>query len=200
MPEEPDSPLCTVLTALADSGEVELDWTDVPSQIVGYNVCRSEVEGGPYTALNDTPVTESQYQDDTATEGTTYYYVVKTVTECNAVETESGPTAEVSTFEAASNLQLPGDCNQDGAVDLSDVICLLGHLFQGLPEFLPCENPQDEQDQQGNLALMDCNQDEAIDLSDAIYKLAFLFSGGSAPVQGVECLATPCGVSNPACP
>jgi hypothetical protein len=90
---------------------VELDWTDVPSQIVGYNACRSEVEGGPYTV-------------------------------------------EVSAFEAASNLQLPGDCNQDGAIDLSD----------------------------------------------AIYKLAFLFSGGSAPVQGVECLGTPCGVSNPACP
>ena len=95
---------------------------------------------------------------------------------------------------------LPGDCNQDGEFDLSDVICLLGHLFQGSPEVLPCENPEDELDQQGNLDFMDCNGDGAIDLSDAVYKLGFLFSGGPPSVQGAGCTSIVGCPDGPACP
>ena len=75
-----------------------------------------------------------------------------------------------------------GDCNQDGALDLSDVICLLGHLFQGNPQSLPCTSTA------ANRALMDCNEDNGVDLSDAIYKLAFLFQGGLPPKQGEGCI------------
>jgi hypothetical protein len=82
-----------------------------------------------------------------------------------------------------TSLQLPGDCNQDGDFDLSDVICLLGHLFQGNPENLPCSTDA------ANLGLMDCNMDDGVDLSDAIYKLAFLFQGGSPPVAGTVCIS-----------
>ena len=78
---------------------------------------------------------------------------------------------------------MPGDCNQDGELDLSDVICLLGHLFQGTPENLPCSTDA------ANLGLMDCNQDGGIDLSDAIYKLAFLFQGGPGLVAGSTCIS-----------
>jgi len=80
------------------------------------------------------------------------------------------------------NENLPGDCNQDGTVDLSDVICVLGFLFQNNPLTLPCTTDP------ANLALMDCNNDGFIDLSDAIYKLSFLFQGGLPPVQGVDCI------------
>ena len=84
---------------------------------------------------------------------------------------------------APMDATIPGDCNNDGEVDLSDVVCLLGHLFQSNPEFLPCASAV------ANLGLIDCNQDGVIDLSDAIYKLAFLFQGGSAPVAGTECFS-----------
>ena len=90
--------------------------------------------------------------------------------------------------------QLAGDCNQDGAVDLSDVVCLLGHLFQGNPEDLPCGTDT------ANLGLMDCNQDGGTDLSDAIYKLAFLFQGGPPPDLGTACFGIPDCPQNPACP
>jgi len=97
-------------------------------------------------------------------------------------------------FQGAPGAQLAGDCNQDGAIDLSDVICLLGHLFQGNPEVLPCDTTV------ARLNLMDCNQDGGIDLSDAIYKLAFLFQGSPGPVQGTDCISISDCPENPGCP
>ena len=93
-----------------------------------------------------------------------------------------------------STFNIPGDCNQDGALDLSDVICLLGHLFQGTPATLPCTS------EAANLALMDCNRDGGVDLSDAIYKLAFLFQGGPPPDQGEGCVGMEDCPQNTSCP
>jgi hypothetical protein len=98
----------------------------------------------------------------------------------------------VAVIEAGQNIA--GDCNQDGEFDLSDVVCLLGHLFQGNPGELPCETTA------ANLALMDCNQDDSIDLSDAIYKLAFLFQGGPPPELGTVCFGIPQCPENEGCP
>jgi hypothetical protein len=100
--------------------------------------------------------------------------------------TEAECTAQGGTYGGDDTIcvavfNIPGDCNQDGTLDLSDVVCLLGHLFQGNPEELPCATTA------ANLALMDCNQDGGTDLSDAIYKLAFLFQGGPPPDQGDDC-------------
>jgi hypothetical protein len=82
----------------------------------------------------------------------------------------------------SDSIQIPGDCNQDGALDLSDVIHVLGFLFQGDPASLPCSTAL------ANLALMDCNGDGGIDISDAIYKLAYLFQGGPPPPRGTNCI------------
>ena len=89
--------------------------------------------------------------------------------------------------------QIAGDCNQDGGLDLSDVIHFLGFLFQGSPESLPCST------EAANLALMDINNDGGTDLSDAIYGLAFLFQGGSPPVAGTECFNILDCPANPGC-
>ena len=102
---------------------------------------------------------------------------ILTQAECNS----QGGTYEGSGTPCPGGAQLAADCNQDGARDLSDVVCLLGHLFQGNPEELPCGTTA------ANLMLMDCNEDGGIDLSDAIYKLAFLFQGGPPPEQGEGC-------------
>ena len=40
--------------------------------------------------------------------------------------------------DGAGGRQLPGDCNQDSRLDISDAVCLLGHLFLGSPPELPC--------------------------------------------------------------
>jgi hypothetical protein len=105
-----------------------------------------------------------------------------------------GPLGSAGPGMIPESLQIPGDCNQDGELDLSDVICLLGHLFQGSPESLPCSTDA------ANLGLMDCNRDGGIDLSDAIYKLAFLFQGGPGPVAGSACISIGNCPENPGCP
>jgi hypothetical protein len=87
---------------------------------------------------------------------------------------------------AAGGLQKPGDTNQDGQLDLSDAVSLLGHLFLGTPERLPCDdgivgNP-------GNRTLLDLNGDSGVDLADGIHLLIYLFQGGPQPAAGTDCI------------
>jgi hypothetical protein len=81
--------------------------------------------------------------------------------------------------------QRPGDCNQDSTVDISDAICLLGHLFLGQPTVLPCGDGS--ADDLANIELLDTNADGELDLSDAVRVILFLFTGGPPPEQGLEC-------------
>ncbi len=57
-----------------------------------------------------------------------------------------------------------GDANQDGTINIADVVTILGYLFQG----------------QGAACLLsnDSNDDESVDISDAIALLSLLFGGG----------------------
>lgn len=82
--------------------------------------------------------------------------------------------------------QRPGDCNQDGTLDISDGVCLLGHLFLGEPETLPCGGGTAQDP--GNQALLDSNGDGTVDISDAVSVFGFLFLGSPPPVSGVDCL------------
>ena len=63
-----------------------------------------------------------------------------------------------------------GDCNDDGAVDIADAVCILNWLFVG--EATP-----------GCVAATNTNGDDAADITDATYLLNHLFSGGAAPAQ-----------------
>jgi PKD repeat protein len=83
--------------------------------------------------------------------------------------------------------QEPGDCNQDGKLDISDGVCLLTHLFLGHPVLLPCGDGSGAD--AANIALLSSNGDARIDLADAVYVLGFLFQGGPPPSRGTECLA-----------
>ncbi len=89
----------------------------------------------------------------------------------------------------SGGLQRPGDANQDGGLDLSDAVWLLGHLFLGEHRSLPCEGRSAGNPGPGELTLLDGNGDGRLDLSDAIHILAYLFVGGEPPVLGAECVA-----------
>ncbi|MBI4600700.1 MAG: hypothetical protein HY721_01955, partial [Planctomycetes bacterium] len=78
----------------------------------------------------------------------------------------------------AVSRQLPGDCNQDGSLDVSDAVCVLLALFGGGPARLPCGDASASHS--ANAALLDWQGDGALDLSDAVASLQFLFRG-SAP-------------------
>jgi len=105
-----------------------------------------------------------------------------TCTARDARGNESRCTFEVT---VTCGLQKPGDCNQDGTLDISDGICLLGHLFLGSPSRLPCTGGTIHD--AGNISLFDANGDSFIDLSDAVSELQFLFGGGKPPVLGTGC-------------
>ena len=58
---------------------VTLNWTASTSSVAGYNVYRSAVSGGPYTIVNSSLITTTQFTDSTVQAGQTYYYVVTSV-------------------------------------------------------------------------------------------------------------------------
>jgi len=58
---------------------VSLSWADAGSGIVGYNVYRGSVSGGPYTRINSALDATAAYSDNSILAGQTYYYVATTV-------------------------------------------------------------------------------------------------------------------------
>jgi hypothetical protein len=95
--------------------------------------------------------------------------------------------------------QIPGDCNQDGRLDMLDAFCLLDHLFQGSSAF-PCGDGTRADG--GNVLLLDWSGDGAVDISDAVRLLSHLFGGGPPHPLGSDCVEiagcpSTCGASNP---
>jgi hypothetical protein len=89
-------------------------------------------------------------------------------------------------FEAG----LAGDCNEDGARDIADLLCYIRVRFPGfyllsrtIPP-LPCPG---DLTAPGNVALLDLNGDMAVDVSDITLLAAYLFNGGAPPAQGEAC-------------
>jgi hypothetical protein len=58
---------------------VSLKWVGSDNSVVGYNVFRSTITGGPYSQINTSQVTSAAYTDLSVSSGSTYYYVVTTV-------------------------------------------------------------------------------------------------------------------------
>jgi hypothetical protein len=86
---------------------------------------------------------------------------------------------------AETNPQLPGDCNQDGFVDMSDIICVVNSLFNETERqpgrTFPCETTD------GNVILLDWNGDEGVDISDVVSAAIWVFVDGQAHAQGSSC-------------
>ncbi|KPL23737.1 MAG: hypothetical protein AMJ75_05450, partial [Phycisphaerae bacterium SM1_79] len=69
----------TGLTATAGDAQVFLDWADnTEPDLAGYDVYRSTTSGGPYSLI-DFDLTQSDYTDNSVSNGTTYYYVVTAI-------------------------------------------------------------------------------------------------------------------------
>jgi fibronectin type 3 domain-containing protein len=78
IPEVPEAP--ANLTATAGNAVVTLTWTASPGA-TGYIVQRATTDGGPYTQLAQLSAPAvNGYTDSSVTNGTTYYYVVQTLT------------------------------------------------------------------------------------------------------------------------
>ena len=175
----------SALAGTAGNASVVLTWS-APSgsgpSVEGYNVYRTSP--GDRTKLNEDPVTETTFTATGLENGVEVCFVVRSVG--GDLESEDSNEA-CATPVASGGLQIPGDCTQDGNLDISDPICLLGHLFLGSPEVLPCDGGTTVDP--GNLLLLDSNGDADIDLSDPVYLLGYLFLGSGPPAGGTECTA-----------
>jgi hypothetical protein len=92
----PNSPTLVALNGAATAPvthSVSLSWVASTSTVVGYNIYRSSISGGPYALLNSTPNVGVSYTDMAVTAGQTYYYVVTAV---DASGNESIVSNEVS--------------------------------------------------------------------------------------------------------
>lgn len=96
-------------------------------------------------------------------------------------------TITISPGKSVAGTQKPGDCDQDGRLDLSDAICLLVFLFDERGVRLPCSNGSSG-DHRANLLLLDSNADDRVDPTDALRVLGYLFLGKSPPALGTGCV------------
>ncbi|QEC40770.1 fibronectin type III domain-containing protein [Pseudobacter ginsenosidimutans] len=89
------------LTAVATSlTSIQLDWSENPNagqNETGYEIYRSQTEGGPYTLLHITGPDVLSYLDQGLTSNTTYYYIVRAVSAFGAavVSNEAGVATEL---------------------------------------------------------------------------------------------------------
>lgn len=90
---------------------------------------------------------------------------------------------------APSGGQLPSDANQDGKLDITDVVWLLGRLYLGSASPWPCDGGQGVRPGPADLRLLDATDDGALNIADPIALRSHLFLGGAPPALGTRCLA-----------
>jgi hypothetical protein len=92
-----DSPTSISLSGTGTQAQkVALGWTSSTSTVIGYNVYRGTVTGGPYSSkLTSSPVASTQFTDTAVQSGQTYYYVVTSV-DSNDVESVYSGQASAS--------------------------------------------------------------------------------------------------------
>ena len=114
-----------------------------------------------------------------------------TCTATDASGNAAACTLDVVVQCAGGGLVMPGDCNSDGSVDISDGVCLIAVLFlnNGGSLMLPCGDRAATHP--ANVALMDWNSDQSLDLSDVIALLNWKFLGGFPHILGVACTVIP---------
>ena len=72
----------TGLIAVPGDEFVNLFWNDnTESNLIGYNLYQSTNQGGPYTQVNGSILTLSNFLHTGLTNGVTYYYVVTALTD-----------------------------------------------------------------------------------------------------------------------
>jgi len=129
MPTDAPPAAPTGLGATPGDKQVDLDWDDnSEGDLAGYNVHRSETDGGPYSQIDSVGLT-SDYTDTGLTGGVTYYYVVTAVdtgtnesgnsNQASAMPTDLPPAAPTGLLATPGDKQVSLDWNDNGEGDLA---------------------------------------------------------------------------------
>jgi hypothetical protein len=110
-------------------------------------------------------------------EGT--HHITLTVTDSAGLKASATATLTVARATLTQTVFHRGDANDDGLLDISDGIAVLGFLFTG-GAAVDCKEAAD------------ANNDGRIDISDGVYDLAFAFLGGPSPLPPGP-PGSPCG-------
>ncbi len=94
----------TGLAAVGGNNQVSLTWNAV-SGADTYTIGRSTTSGGPYTTISAGLVTGTSYTDNSAVNGTTYYYVVASAKTSPAVQSAYSAEASVTLGSGTTPLQ-----------------------------------------------------------------------------------------------
>jgi len=99
---------------------------------------------------------------------------------------DGSPGVDDPTEGDTQGWQLPGDVNQDGRLDISDVVAMLRWQFGSGTVPLPCGGTSAEEG--GNLIIFDINGDDKVNVADAVSLLLYLFKNGAPPARGTHCV------------
>lgn len=129
----------TGLTVLSASpAGVQLEWDAVAGDptLYGYEVLRSETDGGPYTTL--ALITDPGYNDTAVVENTTYYYVVRAVdTAFNRSDNSDQVSAEAAVRTVTLNFTVTVPATTDGTGLTVHIAGFLDRLDGGMPQWDP---------------------------------------------------------------
>jgi|tagenome__1003787_1003787.scaffolds.fasta_scaffold20980933_3 hypothetical protein len=119
-PDTTPPPVPSGLNATPGNASASLTWSPVSaSDLAGYNLYRSTTSGGPFTTkVNTSVIGGTSFNDTGLTNGTTYFYVVRSIDTTgnesgNSTQTSAAPTAGGggggSTTIEAENFTIPAD-------------------------------------------------------------------------------------------
>lgn len=114
------------------------------------------------------------------------------VTTVTCTETDAAGNASTCSFDVdvfCGGFVLPGDCDANGTLDLTDAICILSILFSDTSRLPPCGDWSIRDP--ANVGLLSWNGTSDVDLASAVALLNFKFLGGLPHVLGRECAPIP---------
>jgi chitodextrinase len=155
------------LTALPGDIFVNLHWDLCEEGVLKYTLYRSESPDIGFESIVEVDNTVSFYQDAERFMDTTYYYAI-TTTDSQGIESEFSDVVSATPRQPTR-----GDVNNNGVIDLGDVIFLVNYLFR-----TSLEPPI--------MVAADINndgtpEDPIVDLGDVVYLVNYLFKGGDPP-------------------
>ena len=120
----PDAP--QNIAAFAYDASITLNWNaNTDSDLTGYYVYRSTTSDADYQILSTQLTANTNYTDNTAQNGTTYYYVVTAV---DSSSNESLFSNQV--FATAVDMTFYRDINDDNTIDTDDLTAFAALWFQ----------------------------------------------------------------------
>jgi fibronectin type 3 domain-containing protein len=82
------------LSGTGTPNAVTLSWTPSTSSVVGYNIYRGTASSGPFSKINSSMDTATNYTDGSVMGGNTYFYVATSVNSAGQESSFSSPALQ----------------------------------------------------------------------------------------------------------